>query len=76
MLEDRSIVDLIERVSDAHPMCACGSHTTAIWRDGVVWLDCATLLAPRHGRLERLLAAVTAPVHLHQAIVNVPPAAA
>ncbi len=76
MIEDRTIVDLIERVSDAQPMCACGSHTTAVWREGVVWLDCATRLEPRHGRLGRLLAAVTAPIHTHQAIISVPPAAA
>ena len=44
MTDDRTIVDLIERVSDAEPMCACGRHTTPVWRDGIVWLDCASLL--------------------------------
>ena len=32
-------VDLIEQASDARPFCGCGWHTTAVWRDGVVWLD-------------------------------------
>jgi hypothetical protein len=76
MNDDRMIVDMIERASDAQPMCACGRHTTAVWRDGIVWLECATLLEPRDGRLERLLAAVTAPVHTRVQIVEVPAAAA
>jgi len=76
MNDDRTIVDLIERASDAQPMCACGHHTTAVWRDGIVWLDCATLLEPHDSRLGRLLAAVTAPAHAHVAIVEVPPLAA
>jgi hypothetical protein len=76
MNDDRMIVDMIERASDAQPICACGRHTTAVWRDGIVWLECATLLEPRDGRLGRLLAAVTAPVHTHVQIVEVPAAAA
>lgn len=75
MIEERNIVDMIERVSDEQPMCACGQHTTAVWRDGVVWLDCASLLKPPSGRLARLLSAVTAPMHTHQPIVRVPAAA-
>jgi len=76
MNDERMLVDMIERASDAQPMCACGHHTTAVWRDGIVWLDCATLLEPRDSRLGRLLAAVTAPVHTHVQIVEVPPVAA
>lgn len=76
MNDDRMIVDLIERAADAEPMCPCGRHTTAVWRDGIVWLDCATLLEPRDSRLGRLFATVTAPVHTHGQIVEVPAAAA
>ena len=76
MNDDRMIVDLIERASDAQPMCACGNHTTAVWRDGIVWLDCATLTQPRDSRVGPLPAAVTAPVHTHTPIVEVPAVAA
>lgn len=76
MTEDRRIVDLIERVSDAEPMCACGRHTTPVWRDGIVWLDCASLLDSPRSRLGRLMAVVTAPAHTHKRIVEVPALAA
>jgi hypothetical protein len=76
MTDDRTIVDLIERVSDAEPMCACGRHTSAVWRDGVVWLDCASLLASPTSRVGRLVAFVTSPAHTHKPIVEVPPLAA
>jgi len=76
MMDERTIVEMIERISDEQPMCACGRHTTAVWRDGVVWLDCASLLEPREGRLRRLLSAVTAPAHTHLPIVEVPAVAA
>ena len=76
MTDDRTIVDLIERVSDAEPMCPCGHHTTAVWRDGVVWLDCASLLDTPTSRLGRLMAVMTAPAHTHKRIVEVPALAA
>ena len=76
MTEDRRIVELIERVSDAEPVCACGRHTTTVWRDGVVWLDCASLLDSPTSRLGRLLAVVTAPAHTHKRIIEVPALAA
>ncbi len=73
MTYNRQVVDLIERANDARPFCACGSHTTPVWRDGAVWLECASLSEPREGRLRRILAAVTAPTHTHERIVDVPP---
>jgi hypothetical protein len=70
--QDRQVVDMIERANDAEPFCACGRHTTPIERYGVVWLECASLGDGHHGRLARLLAALTAPAHTRVAIVDVP----
>jgi hypothetical protein len=70
--QDRQVVDMIERAHDAEPFCACGRHTTPIERDGVVWLECASLSDGHNGRLARLLAALTAPAHTRVAIVDVP----
>jgi len=72
MTEDRHIVDLIERASDTQPYCACGWHTSPVWRDGVVWLECASLNEPRQGLVRRLIAAATGRAHLHFAIVSAP----
>jgi len=72
MTDSRHIVDLIEQASDAQPYCACGWHTSPVWRDGVVWLDCASLNEPRHGIVRRILAAATEPAHVHFEIVNAP----
>ena len=69
---DLQIVDMIERANDAEPFCACGRHTTPIERDGVVWLECASLSDGHQGRLARLLAALTSPAHTRVAIVDVP----
>jgi hypothetical protein len=75
MINDRQIVDMIERAADARPFCSCGSHTTPVWRDGVVWLECASLSEPHEGRLARLLAALASPAHVRVRIVEVPPPA-
>jgi hypothetical protein len=72
MTNDRQIVELIERASDAEPMCPCGRHTTPEWRDGAVWLECASLGEPHEGRLARIVAALTAPAHTRHRIVDVP----
>jgi len=74
MNNDRQIVDLIERTNDAKPYCACGRHTTPIWRDGAVWLECASLSQPHEGRIARILAGIAAPTHVRDHIVDVPPA--
>jgi len=73
MLSNRQMVDMIERANDEHPVCTCGNYTRPVWRDGAVWLDCASLGEPREGRLWRALAAVTAHVHMHERIVHAPP---
>jgi hypothetical protein len=76
MTNDRQIVDMIERANDSQPFCTCGSHTTPVWRDGAVWLECASLSQPREGRFARIVAAATASIHTHQRIVDVPQLAA
>jgi hypothetical protein len=73
MINSSQAVDIIERAHDAQPFCACGQHTTPVWRDGVVWLECASLSEPAEGRLARFRAAVTAPAHTHERIIEVPP---
>jgi hypothetical protein len=74
MTDNRQIVDMIERANDAQPYCPCGWHTTPVWRDGVVWLECASLSEPRESLVDRLIAQLTSPVHIHFAIVEAPAA--
>ena len=74
MQHDRSIIDIIERAHDASPFCACGSHTTPVFRDGAVWLQCATLDRPADRWLQRVVAAVTSPMHTRTPVVDVPAA--
>ena len=74
MSQDTQIIDLIERASDARPYCSCGSHTTPVWRDGVVWLECATISDPDGGAFRKLFTSVTGAWHVHVPIVEVPPA--
>ena len=76
MLYNNQVVETIELAHDARPFCSCGRHTTPVWRDGVVWLECASISDTREGRLARILAAVTAPSHVHERIVEVPAAGA
>jgi len=66
------IIDLIERASDARPYCSCGSHTTPVWRDGVVWLECASITEPDGSAIRRLFSAMTGAWHVHHRIVDVP----
>jgi hypothetical protein len=75
MINDRQVVDLIERANEADPVCACGRHTTPVFRDGVVWLECSYLSEPKETRFSRLVAAATAFSHTHARIVEVPFAA-
>jgi hypothetical protein len=74
MIDNRHVVDVIERASDAQPFCPCGSHTTPVWRDGAVWLSCATLVDRREGRLAAIVRVLSAPAHVRLRIVDVPPA--
>lgn len=68
MLENATAIDLIERAHDARPFCGCGRHTTAVWRDGVVWLECSWLTDAGQGLARRLIRAVG--VHLHERILD------
>jgi len=72
MSHETQIIDLIERASDARPYCPCGSHTTPVWRDGVVWLECATISHPDGSTLRKLLSTVTGAWHVHDPIVEAP----
>jgi hypothetical protein len=72
MIDNRQVVDLIERANDAQPMCPCGRHTTPVFRDGAVWLECASLSEPREGYLQRVFAAISVLAHTHARIVDVP----
>ena len=74
MIDNPQVVDLIERASDAQPMCPCGRHTTPIWRDGAVWLECASLTEPPTGRLARVMATLSTLAHTRARIVDVPSA--
>jgi hypothetical protein len=68
MTHDRGVVDLIERAQDSTPYCHCGSHTSPLERDGVVWLDCAKLAEPPAGTFQRLLNTLVP--HIHTRIVD------
>jgi hypothetical protein len=72
-MTNNQMLDLIERANDEQPTCSCGKHTRPVWRDGAVWLDCASLGDPPESRVGRALAAVTAHVHTHERIVDAPP---
>jgi hypothetical protein len=74
VINNPQIVDLIEQTNDEQPFCPCGTHTTPVWRDGVVWLECATRSNPRRNRLARVLADVIEPAHVRRPIVDVPAA--
>lgn len=73
MNNERQVVDLIERANDAQPACPCGRHTTPVWRDGAVWLECASLSQSHDGFLQRVIATMTAPAHTRVRIVDAPP---
>jgi hypothetical protein len=70
MLNERSIVDRIERAQGDRPYCECGRHTVTSYRDGAVWLDCAVVLEPVGGRVVRLWNTLTARGHVHSQIVQ------
>lgn len=74
MRSNTAVIDVIERAHDSTPFCACGSHTTPVWRDGVVWVECASLGQPAEGWVRRLVAIVTSPVHTRTRVVEVPAA--
>jgi hypothetical protein len=75
MINNYQIVDIIERANDAQPVCPCGRHTTPVFRDGAVWLECSSLTQPRDGYVQRVIGALTASAHTHARIVDVPFAA-
>lgn len=72
MINNHQIVDIIERANDAQPICPCGRHTTPVYRDGAVWLECSSLTKPRESLVHRAIASVTSFAHTHAHIVDVP----
>ena len=72
-MDQSRIVDRIEQAGADRPYCSCGRHTTAVWREGTVYLECATLGEPRRGLAGRIAGLVTG--HVREAIVDVPAAA-
>ena len=75
MSDQTRVVDLIEKANDARPFCPCGRHTTPVWRDGVVWLECASLSERPDGVIARVVAVATSPIHVRTPIIDVPAAA-
>jgi hypothetical protein len=49
VIYNRDAVDAIELSNDAQPYCPCGKHTMPVWRDGAIWLECASLSEPTEG---------------------------
>jgi hypothetical protein len=74
MSDQSRVVDLIEKANDASPFCPCGRHTRPVWRDGIVFIECASLNEPRDGVIARVVSAATAAVHVRTPIVDVPAA--
>jgi hypothetical protein len=70
MLNERSIVDRIERAQSDRPYCECGRHTVTGYRDGAVWLDCSIIEEPPTGRVVGLWNTLTARGHVHSLIVE------
>ena len=72
MLNELRLVDTIERAQSDRPHCECGRETITTYRNGAMWLDCATISEPVEGRIQRLWNAVAAPGHVHELIADVP----
>lgn len=70
---DPTIIDTIERAQTVRPFCTCGRHTIVTYRDGAMWLECS--ITSESNGLRRLFAGVFAPQHVHERIVDLPPAA-
>lgn len=72
MIDRLSMIDLIDQAQRDLPYCACGRHTTALWRDGAVWLECASLGESREGLGRRIVASLTAPTHTRMRVTESP----
>ncbi len=72
MLNERSVVDLIERAFADRPYCDCGRSAITTYRDGAMWLECSIVDEPAGNRVNRLWNALTEPGHVHAKIVDVP----
>jgi hypothetical protein len=72
MIYDRDAVEAIEHSRDDQPYCPCGKHTMPVWRDGAIWLECASLSEPTHGRLGRLWTAFASYTHTRVHLLDAP----
>ena len=72
MLNELRIVDQIERVHSDRPYCECGRETVTTYRDGAIWLECASAHEPIGNRLQRMWNVVTTPGHVSSVIAAVP----
>jgi hypothetical protein len=72
MIDRLSMIDLIDQAQHDVPFCSCGRHTTAVWRDGAVWLECASLGESREGLIRRIVASLAAPMHARMRVVESP----
>ncbi len=72
MLNELSLVDLVERAHADRPHCECGRETVTTYRAGAMWLECAIVSEPIEGRIQRLWNAVSAPGHVHTVIAEIP----
>lgn len=73
MLDERTIVDTVERTHSDRPYCECGRANIIVYRAGAMWLECDVTNEPLGGRVARLWSAVTDAGHVHHRIVEVPP---
>ncbi len=74
MNDNYRYIDIIESANDRQPFCSCGRSTEPVYRDGVVWLECSSFHEERRSRLARAVATVTALSHVHERIIEIPPA--
>jgi hypothetical protein len=76
MINNRQVVELIERAHDAQPFCRCGRHTTLMDRAGRIWLACSSFEEPREGAIARVLSAITAGAHTRELVLDLEAVAA
>ena len=76
MINNRQVVELIERAHDAQPFCRCGRHTTLMDRAGRIWLACSSFEEPREGAIARVISAITAGAHTRELVLDLEAVAA
>jgi len=67
----QAVVHRIERAHSERPYCDCGRETTVVYRDAVIWLECATVHEPVESTIKRVWNAVAGDSHVREAIVEI-----